>query len=87
VEALRTIAESRDATVAQIAIAWVLSRGSDIVPLVGARRRDRLEEALGALSLPLSAEDVRRIEHAVPAEAVAGERYAAPVMAALDSER
>jgi aryl-alcohol dehydrogenase-like predicted oxidoreductase len=87
VEALRAIAESRNATVAQIAIAWALSRGSDIVPLVGARRRDRLEEALGALSLPLSAEDVQRIEQAVPPDAVAGERYAAPVMTTLDSER
>jgi len=87
VEALHTIAESRNATVAQIAIAWVLSRGTDIVPLVGARRRDRLREALAALSLPLSAEDVRRIEQAVPPDAVAGERYAAPVMTTLDSER
>jgi aryl-alcohol dehydrogenase-like predicted oxidoreductase len=86
VEALHAIADSRNTTVAQIAIAWVLSRGSDIVPLVGARRRDRLKEALGALSLPLSTEDVRRIEHAVPPDAVAGERYAAPVMTTLDSE-
>ena len=87
VEALHSIAESRNATVAQIAIGWVLSRGRDVVPLVGARRRDRLNEALGALGLPLSAEDVRRIEQAVPPDAVAGERYAAPVMTTLDSER
>jgi aryl-alcohol dehydrogenase-like predicted oxidoreductase len=87
VEALHTIADSRNATVAQIAIGWVLSRGSDIVPLVGARRRDRLHEALGALGLSLSAEDVLRIEQAVPPDAVAGERYAAPLMATLDSER
>jgi len=87
VEALHTIAASRNATVAQIAIGWVLSRGRDIVPLVGARRRDRLNEALRAVSLPLSAEDVRRIEQAVPPDAVAGERYAAPVMTTLDSER
>lgn len=87
VEALHGIADSRNATVAQIAIGWVLSRGSDIVPLVGARRRDRLDEALGALSLALSADDVLRIEQAVPPDAVAGERYAAPLMATLDSER
>ena len=87
VEALHTIAESRNATVAQIAIAWVLSRGSDIVPLVGARRRDRLHEALGAVSMQLSAADVRRIEQAVPPGSIAGERYAAPVMTTLDSER
>jgi aryl-alcohol dehydrogenase-like predicted oxidoreductase len=87
VDALHTIADSRNATVAQIAIGWVLSRGSDIVPLVGARRRDRLHEALGALTLPLSSDDVQRIEQAVPRDAVAGERYAAPLMATLDSER
>ena len=51
VEALRAIADERDATVAQVAIAWVLSRGEDIVPLVGARRRERLSESLGALDL------------------------------------
>jgi aryl-alcohol dehydrogenase-like predicted oxidoreductase len=87
VEALRTIAESRGATVAQAAIAWVLSRGGDIVPLVGARRRDRLSEALGALDLQLSAEDLAAIEQAVPASAVAGTRYDAGQMAFLDSER
>lgn len=87
VERLRTVADAHDATVAQIAIAWALTRGEDIVPLVGARRRDRLQEALGALDVTLSADDLEAIEDAVPAEAVAGERYAAPQMAALDSER
>ena len=81
------MAETKGATVAQIAIAWVLSRGADIVPLVGARRRDRLAEALGALPLTLSPEDLAQIERAVPPEAVAGERYAAQQMAHLDSER
>jgi pyridoxine 4-dehydrogenase len=75
------------ATVAQVAIAWVLARGDDVVPLVGARRRDRLTEALGALELDLTPDDLARIEVAVPAEAVAGERYAAEQMAVLDSER
>jgi aryl-alcohol dehydrogenase-like predicted oxidoreductase len=75
VEALRTVAEDRGATVAQIAIAWVAAQGEDIVPLVGARRRERLHEALGALDLTLSADDLRRIEAAVPAGAAAGERY------------
>jgi aryl-alcohol dehydrogenase-like predicted oxidoreductase len=87
VEALRGIAEAKGASVAQVAIAWVLSRGDDIVPLVGARRRDRLHEALGALALELDAADIARIEQAVPAGAAAGERYAAPAMAQLDSER
>jgi aryl-alcohol dehydrogenase-like predicted oxidoreductase len=87
VETLRAIAESKGATVAQIAIAWVLSRGPDIVPLVGARRRDRLAEALGALDLDLTAEDLARIEQTVPPGAAAGERYAPQVLASLDSER
>jgi hypothetical protein len=87
VEALRRVAESSGATVAQVAIAWVLSQGEDIVPLVGARRRDRLEEALGALGLDLSEGDLDAIAAAVPPTAVAGERYDAQQMAILDSER
>ncbi|MEV4754595.1 aldo/keto reductase [Micromonospora sp. NPDC049559] len=87
VEALRTIADARGATVAQVAIAWVLSRGEEIVPLVGARRPDRLAESLGALDLTLTEDDLAAIELAVPAGAAAGERYAAPAMAELDSER
>jgi aryl-alcohol dehydrogenase-like predicted oxidoreductase len=87
VEALRAIAETKGATVAQVAIGWVLSRGSDIVPLVGARRRDRLAEAMGALKLNLTADDLSRIEQAVPLGAAAGDRYPAPSMATLDSER
>jgi aryl-alcohol dehydrogenase-like predicted oxidoreductase len=87
VEALRTVAEARSATVAQAAIAWVLAQGPDIVPLVGARRRDRLTEALGALDLKLSTEDLAAIEAAVPPGAAAGERYAQAAMAHLDSER
>jgi aryl-alcohol dehydrogenase-like predicted oxidoreductase len=65
----------------------VLARGQDIVPLVGARRRDRLHEALGALDLTLGADDLAAIEDAVPAGAAAGSRYPEPAMAALDSER
>jgi aryl-alcohol dehydrogenase-like predicted oxidoreductase len=87
VETLRAVAEVKDATVAQIAIAWALSRGDDVVPLVGARRRDRLTEALGALDIKLSADDLVRIEEAIPVDAVAGERYQAEQMAILDSER
>jgi aryl-alcohol dehydrogenase-like predicted oxidoreductase len=87
---IREALRSRDRghmTMAQVAIAWVLSRGDDVVPLVGARRRDRLHEALGALRLGLSREDFARIEEAVPAGAAAGERYPAPAMEGLDSER
>ncbi|HET8727870.1 MAG TPA: aldo/keto reductase [Alphaproteobacteria bacterium] len=87
VEALRAVADSRGATVAQIAIAWVLAKGTDIVPLIGARRRDRLDEALGAVALDLTPEDLAAIEAAVPRDAAAGERYAPAQMAMLDSER
>jgi aryl-alcohol dehydrogenase-like predicted oxidoreductase len=87
VEALRAIADERGVSVAQIAVAWVLSRGDDIVPLIGARTRERLDEALGALGVELSDDDLRRIEEAVPAGAAAGDRYPAHGMASLDSER
>ncbi|MHA6631209.1 aldo/keto reductase [Pseudonocardia sichuanensis] len=86
VDALRAVAEPIGATVAQVAVAWVASRGTDIVPLVGARRRDRLQESLLAADLVLSDETLDAIEAAVPAGAAAGERYPAPHMAALDSE-
>ncbi|MGE7388053.1 aldo/keto reductase [Streptomyces sp. NPDC004126] len=86
VEALRKVAEEKGVTVAQTAIAWVLARGEDIVPLVGARRRDRLTEALGAMRVELTAADLAAIEEAVPAGAAAGERYPAAQMAHLDSE-
>ncbi|MEU6142664.1 aldo/keto reductase [Streptomyces sp. NPDC047081] len=87
VESLRKVAEQKGVSVAQIAIAWVLSRGEDIVPLVGARTRERLGEALGALDVTLDAADLAAIEAAVPADAAAGERYAPAQMAMLDSER
>jgi aryl-alcohol dehydrogenase-like predicted oxidoreductase len=87
VEALRGIATEQNVTVAQVAIAWVLSKGDDIVPLVGARRRDRLQEALAALDLHLTESDLARIEAAIPPDAVAGERYDPNQMAMLDSER
>jgi aryl-alcohol dehydrogenase-like predicted oxidoreductase len=87
VEALRAVADARRASVAQIAIAWVVAQGEDIVPLVGARRRDRLEEALGALSVRLTPEDVAAVERAVPKGAAAGDRYPTALMQSLDSER
>jgi aryl-alcohol dehydrogenase-like predicted oxidoreductase len=86
VEELRRIADAMGVTVAQVAIAWVLSRGTDIVPLVGARRRDRLAEAVGALDVALTA-DLAAIEAVVPADAAAGTRYDPAQMSLLDSER
>jgi aryl-alcohol dehydrogenase-like predicted oxidoreductase len=87
VEALRVIANVKGATVAQIAIAWVTAQGDDIVPLIGARRRGQLDEALGAVDVTLTPADLTAIEQAVPKGAAAGERYAAAQMAMLDSER
>ena len=85
--ALEAIAEDREVTAAQLAIAWVASRGDDIIPLIGTKRRDRLTEALKALDLTLSTDELAAIEAAVPAGAVAGDRYEAAQVAALDSER
>jgi aryl-alcohol dehydrogenase-like predicted oxidoreductase len=85
--ALEAIADDRGVTAAQLAIAWVASRGDDIIPLIGTKRRDRLAEALQALDLTLSTDDLAAIEAAVPADAVAGDRYEASQVAALDSER
>ena len=87
VDALRPIAEEKGATVAQLAVGWVLSRGQDIVPLVGTTRRDRLAEAIGAVGLELTEADLAAIEHAAPPGAVAGERYDERQMAMLDSEQ
>jgi aryl-alcohol dehydrogenase-like predicted oxidoreductase len=87
VTALEQIAAQREATAAQLAIAWVLSRGSDIIPLIGTKRPGRLAEALGALELALTPDELDAIEAAVPASEVAGDRYDEPGMAILDSER
>lgn len=86
VERVRAIARAMGVSVAQVAIAWVLAQGADIVPLIGARRRDRLAEALGALDVTLSAADLAKLAAAVPPDAVAGTRYDAAQMAHLDSE-
>jgi aryl-alcohol dehydrogenase-like predicted oxidoreductase len=87
VEKLRGIAEKIGASVAQVAIAWVAAQGPDIVPLVGARRRDRLAEALGALDVKLSPDDLATLARVLPLGAAAGERYPAAALAHMDSEK
>ena len=87
VDALRGIAETKGCTVAQLAIAWVLAQGEDIIPLIGARTHERLSEALGAAGVDLTAEDFAAIERAVPRGSAAGARYPDMQMAHLDSER
>lgn len=86
VELLAALASERGVTTAQLAIAWVLGRGDDIVPVIGARTVERLEETIAAQSISLTADDVERIEKAIPADAAAGTRYAEAMMAHLDSE-
>ncbi len=74
-------------SVAQAAIAWVLAKGNDIVPLIGARRRQQLNEALGALDVELTPQEIAAIEEAVPRDAVAGERYPEAHLRHMDSEQ
>ena len=87
VERLGRVAADLGLSPAQAAIAWVAAQGDDIVPVVGARTRTRLAEAVAAMQDALGVGDVAAIEAAVPRDAVAGERYAAQQMAMLDSEK
>ncbi len=87
VDAVRAVAAGLGCTVPQVAIAWALARGGDVVPLVGTRRRGRLAESLGAADVALGPDEIARLEAAVPAGAAAGDRYGADQMAMLDSER
>jgi aryl-alcohol dehydrogenase-like predicted oxidoreductase len=87
VERLDPIAARHGISVAQLAIAWVAAQGGDVIPVIGMRKRSRLEDAFGALAVQLTAADLADIDAALPAGEVAGERYAQAQMAALDSER
>ena len=87
VEKLRHIANRKGCSVAQLAIAWVLAQGTDIIPLVGARRRERLAESLGAFEVTLSDVDLAELARAIPRDAAAGTRYAPAQMGMLDSEK
>jgi pyridoxine 4-dehydrogenase len=87
VDQLRKIADDLGATPAQVAIAWVAAQGQDIVPLVGARRRDRLSEALGALEVKLTGAHLTALAKAFPPGAAAGARYPEAQLAHMDSEK
>ncbi|WP_371423533.1 aldo/keto reductase [Tardiphaga sp.] len=87
VEKIRVIASEIGASVAQVAIAWVAAQGQDILPLVGARRRDRLTEALGSLDVKLTPAHLKALAEAIPADAAAGGRYPEEHLAHLDSEK
>ena len=86
-DALEKIAQERGLTAAQLAIAWVAAQGEDIIPLIGTKRRSRLAEALAALDVRLSPDELAAIEAALPAGQVAGDRYDSYGMRSLDSER
>ncbi|UUV35329.1 aldo/keto reductase [Amycolatopsis roodepoortensis] len=83
VEALRALAEQKGVTAGQLALAWVQAQGDDVVPIPGTKRRKYLEENVASVGLKLTAEDVAAIEAAVPADAVAGERYPEAAMRLL----
>ena len=87
IDSLQTLAAEKGATASQLAIAWVLAKGTTIVPVIGARTRAQLAESLGALQVTLSPAEIARLEEALPADAVAGTRYDEHQMRILDSER
>lgn len=87
VTALNKVSKERGVRPAQLAIAWVLAKDKNIVPIIGARTRLQLEESLAALEIELSPADIATIEQAVPSSEVAGSRYPDPQMKQLDSER
>lgn len=91
IDALAAVAAARGVTPAQLAIAWVRAKsvdaGAPIVPTMGCRTRAQLADALAGLDVTLDPSEVAALEAAVPASAVAGTRYATPMMATLDSER
>jgi pyridoxine 4-dehydrogenase len=87
VDQLRAIAAEVGASPAQVAIAWVAAQGNDIVPLVGARRRDRLSEALGTLDVTLTPEHLAALAKAFPPDCAAGARYPEAQLVHMDSER
>jgi aryl-alcohol dehydrogenase-like predicted oxidoreductase len=79
-DGVAAIAREKGCTPAQLAIAWVLAHGGDVVPLVGTKRRTYLEENLGALEVHLDASDLARLDQVAPRGAASGDRYAAGAM-------
>jgi len=83
-EGVAAIAHKKGCTPAQLALAWVLAQGRDIVPIVGTKRRTYLEENLGALDVRLDASDLARLDQAAPRGAGSGDRYSAAAMTLID---
>ena len=84
VERVRAIAERKDVTAGQLALAWVLAQGDDVVPIPGTKRRKYLEENAAAAAIKLTQAEIAELEAAVPKEEIAGDRYAAAQMNAID---
>jgi len=84
VKRIEELAREKKATPSQLALAWVLSRGKDVVPIPGTKRRKYLEENAAALQIRLSPEDLRRIDQVAPRDVAAGDRYAAASMRAVN---
>ena len=84
VDTVRGLSEAKGCAPSQLALAWVLSRGDDVVPIPGTKRRRYLDENAGALALSLSADELAKIDAVFPADAAAGTRYAAAMMGLLD---
>lgn len=84
VKAVEALAKEKGCSAAQLALAWVLARGDDIVPIPGTKKRNRLEENFGAQAIKLTAQEIGRIERVFPLGAASGTRYAAPQMQALN---
>jgi aryl-alcohol dehydrogenase-like predicted oxidoreductase len=84
VERVRAIAERRGVKAAQLALAWVLAKGNDVVPIPGTKRRKYLEENAATAEIDLTPDEIAELEAAVPQDEVAGDRYAAAAMKAID---
>jgi aryl-alcohol dehydrogenase-like predicted oxidoreductase len=81
---VEALAEEKECTPAQLALAWLLAKGDDIVPIPGTKRRANLEQNVGALDVKLSAEEIDRLEAAIPGDAALGTRYPEPLLAGLN---
>jgi len=86
VQAITDIADSHGASTAQVALAWVLSRGCDVVPLVGSSRPAHVANSVAAADLALTEADLARIEEVVPAEGAHGARYPEPALRLIDAD-
>ena len=83
-DAVSALAAERDVTAAQVALAWVLAQGADVVPIPGTTKPHRVEENVAAAELALTAEELERLDAAAPVGAAVGDRYPMPMMRSLD---